>query len=433
MGAPGGLNGIGVDNVVHDTNMTSPTATYGAGTDTGANSRGLPFLASDGHEAGEFLDYWHSGSGTNGLVQLVRMKRPKPDPRAVTGPREKLTQLLRVEGLDELIYSDDHVWDVYHSIGVLKSVPARARRGGKENVSSVPGMALDFDVKDKAFRDEEEIALFIDSLPLAPSATVSTGSGGVHAYWKWPEPLSPHHAEALAQRWWALTQLIAGDEVVIDRVYNCDRILRTPGSIRWPKMNELTPGTGVSPSLVRIRGVDAGVVADPERVSTLTEDAWSRRQADLRRVRAEVHRVSVTAQDLAGEDSWSRLYIRSQLPVIFAERMTWPQILEPLGWFRLDEPPDREGRVHWARPGGDGSKSATTDWAEAPDSMSLFSTSPETGLLHLKDAGINLTKYRVYVQLWWKGDERGFVEAFMKQLENETAAGQTGEVETRPW
>lgn len=381
------------------------------------------FVASDGREAAEFLEWWHSGQDS--LIQLIRMKRPKPDPRTVTARRSAICQALRLDGLDDLIYSDEQTWDIYHSIGFLKSVPQGKRRGGKENVLASPGFALDFDVKDKAFRDEAEINNFLEQLPLAPSATVSTGSGGVHAYWKWQEPLPPEESELLGQRWWALAQRVAGDRVVIDRVYNSDRIMRTPGSVRWPKMHERDLGAGlgvdpVRPTLVRIRNVD-GDFADPDRVRDETEAAWTALVSERRRTRAEVHRISVTAQDLAGEDSWARLYVRSQLPEIFAERMSWVQILEPLGWTRLEEP-DREGRVHWARPGGDGSKSATTDWVEAPDSMSLFSTSPESGLLHLKDAGIHLTKYRVFVQLWWKGDERGFVAAFMKQLEDEAAA-----------
>ena len=45
--------------------------------------------------------------------------------------------------------------------------------------------------------------------------------------------------------------------------------------------------------------------------------------------------------------------------------------------------------------------------------MSLFSDSAETGLSHLIDTGVTLTKYRVFVECAWNGDEAAFVRAYL--------------------
>ena len=103
----------------------------------------------------------------------------------------------------------------------------------------------------------------------------------------------------------------------------------------------------------------------------------------------------------------------------FNVRYSWDDILIPLGWTKLDQ--DSEGRDIWARPGLSAfelHKSAATDY-DGSHVMSLFSDSDETGLAHLLGTGVTLTKYRVFVETVWDGDEAAFVRAYM--------AGEQGE------
>jgi hypothetical protein len=99
----------------------------------------------------------------------------------------------------------------------------------------------------------------------------------------------------------------------------------------------------------------------------------------------------------------------------FAQAVTWDWILKNAGWsfVRIDA----EGRVEWTRPIGVGEdpsnvnpKSATTDWPANPHIMSLLSDSPVTGLADLKEANVPLTKWRVFVQVYFHGNESAALE-----------------------
>ena len=92
----------------------------------------------------------------------------------------------------------------------------------------------------------------------------------------------------------------------------------------------------------------------------------------------------------------------------FNETHTWHEVLEPLGWTDIGR--DSDGRTLWARPGQDKGatyKSAATDY-QGSHVMTLFSDSPDTGLWPLAEAGIPLTKYRVWVQTRFDGDELAY-------------------------
>jgi hypothetical protein len=57
------------------------------------------------------------------------------------------------------------------------------------------------------------------------------------------------------------------------------------------------------------------------------------------------------------------------------------------------------------------------DYEDSPV-MSLLSMSEETGLADLKDAGINLTKYRVMLRLQYQDDEKKMVEHLVDRVLN---------------
>lgn len=382
-----------------DTNMTGSTLTPGSGE--------LSLLVeSDGTEAAEFLDAWHGNS--NDLVQIVKMLPGVPRPRTLTVRKNDCASTLREHGLDELIYSHDQIWNLYHSVCFVKSVPEGNKRGGKDNVLNVPGVFLDLDVgKGKSFTSHRQIMDWIETLPVAASILVDTGSGGVQAYWRFPELVDPDEMNRLGERWHNYAQSVAPDGVWIDAVYTNEHLMRLPGSIRWPKKPDERP------SRARLLRVSNSVV-DPVRIENLAASAWEARVQARKDSRDRIQRAQLESLELAGENQWMRMYITSQLPEHFNENHSWDEILKPLGWVWLDR--DADGRSLWARPGGDTSKSATTDWPESPHTMNLFSTAPETGLAGLKDAGIPLTKYRVFVQLYWNGDEAGFAKKYLEEL-----------------
>lgn len=118
-----------------------------------------------------------------------------------------------------------------------------------------------------------------------------------------------------------------------------------------------------------------------------------------------------TYSELQLDNPWLRATTLSGIEDKFNETYSWDSLLLPMGWTKLRE--DDEGRVFWSRPGDGVRKSATTDWPDSPHVMSLFSTAPETGLVDLHDSGVLLTKYRVWVTLFWNGDESAAIQTLI--------------------
>lgn len=321
--------------------------------------------------------------------------------------------------MDDLIYAQDQRWNLYMGVGVLSQVPVSSygvtRKGGKKDIAYVPGVWVDLDQKPGAFRDEEHALSLLRSVQPWPTIVVATGTGGVHGYWKTDRPLDPQEAEALAEQWWTHLSREAGSDVKIDRLTNCDRIMKLPGSIRWEK--EL----GDRPALVRLLHSSGGTVS-LGALETTARAAYTdyRRQAEERR-RALSERQLQVQRDYSrmvaarsggswGDTTWGRCLALAEQEDEFNNTYSWHQILEPLGW--TDIGTDSEGRTIWSRPGLSGAdmrKSAATGY-QGSHVMSLFSESPETKeLWDLMESGVKLTKYRIFVQCVWKGDEAAFL------------------------
>lgn len=132
--------------------------------------------------------------------------------------------------------------DVYFGIGLQQERPSDGGRGRSDTVSTIPGVWLDLDIKGPNHASQQlpqsmETAMgLLDSFPLKPTMSVSTG-GGLHVYWLFREPmmfndnrarieasdLSSRFQEsflvAAAQRGWS-----------IDNTSDLSRILRLPGT-----------------------------------------------------------------------------------------------------------------------------------------------------------------------------------------------------------
>jgi hypothetical protein len=321
-------------------------------------------------------------------------------------------QLLKVAQADDLalMCSDDGgTWNVYVSCSTHVRDPTEGgkRRGGKSTLTGIHGTWLDLDVKDESFSSGQEIDEFISQLPITPSLVIGSGSGGRHVYWRYAEGSLPlADGERVAEAWWALAQELAGERW-LDNVTTGDRIMRLPGTVRWPKEQ----GEPVGSVEVLFRGRPVQV----DRIWQAGRGAWeqleSRRRSTRDTWRRHDEAAGLEIADLARSSGWLQLWALAHVEQIFNENSTWDEILIPTGWTYVCS--DHEGRRHWSRPGKHGKKSGDTDYPPSPHVMKLFSKSPDTGLAELADAGVPLTKFRVYAQLAYGGDTAELTRAIV--------------------
>ena len=367
----------------------------------------LATLRSNSADAIQFFDTWFSQVSSESLISVVRINPTRPGAKPLILTIQQARDAIESDGLDSLIWSDSTFYDLYYSAVTLHR-PEKGR-GGLRHVKEVPGVWIDLDVKPGGFDSEESALQLLADAPLAPTAVVLTGSGGVHGYWRLKKPVDCDTGRELNLRWWCLLSDLA-HPTDIDRLVDPSRVLRIPGAIRWPKKTEETP------ALVRLKEAN-GFSYTKNEILLHTDEVWTAHQERIEQTKERIFRSRAEAQQHVmqsaerSDNEWLNLMQVAGLEDLFNGQYSWDSILEPKGWTKLGI--DDEFRVLWARPGGDWRKSATTDWPESPDVMSLFSTAEETGLVRLLDAGIVLTKYRVWVELFCGGDEKLAAETLL--------------------
>jgi hypothetical protein len=288
-----------------------------------------------------------------------------------------------------------------------------SKRGTEDNVGDMYGVFVDIDIKPGSFETKEEAVKFLTEgdIPKPTILVDNGGTGGLHAYWRfnWDEVGEKKHLEM----WHAF--ISSKSPVKIDRLIDLTRLSRMPSSVYWPK-----DGTdGGKPGTVSVSWSD-GPQYSVEEIEKLSEDAWTSRKERISRTVSEHTRQRLNASEIAAElgvgglqNQWSLYAAISQLEENFNELYTWADILQPLGWTFLKT--DSQGREEYARPGRM-EKSATVNWPESPDVMSLLSESEETGLAHLKEAGVVLTKFQVALTLYWNGDTKRMAIDIVNQM-----------------
>jgi hypothetical protein len=346
--------------------------------------------------------------------------------------------------LDELMYptGSSRRQGLYHAVGVTKQRPPAGKRGSARDVDAIPGAWADFDVREDSFRDWAHIFDVIsamDRLGIGPQIIVSTGSGGAHCYWRANGGMNPQEAlmhSTRIRRW-----VQANYAVKVDNVAQENRIMRLPGSIRFPKSSK---DLMRSPVLVGMPRNDA-VFADFTALQVVTEDAWRAVEDRIGEQRSRVtwdwdRAVDISLQEFslrdhedldadgfgvsAGEadEGWAGRYKRFSFEIAFNRDVTWSQILEPKGWVKFGEP-DSQGRQSWTRPGAGpkNPRSAVTDWEQSPNVMSLLSDSESTGLSSLytladeaTERRHKLTKVRVAAELWAGGSIERLIKTWLK-------------------
>jgi hypothetical protein len=314
------------------------------------------------------------------------------------------------ETLESLIFDGDgSKWNLYLGVAPIKEHVTLKQRGTEENVTHLTGVWADLDIKPESFLSRDEILQFLFSLPHHPTIVVASGSGGIHAYWRLVEEEKGY--KELAERWWAYLDEAAGDRK-IDKLVDLTRILRIPGTVYFPKAD----------STAKIGSVEILYLTDSrltiEQIISVTQEAFTKKHEKRKRlINEDANRrmnMDTFAASLLGGNKWRMWRAISEIEDYVNNSISWAEILEPHGW--KWQRTLRDGANEWARPGRD-ERSAVVDYEDSPV-MSLLSMSEETGLADLKDAGINLTKYRVMLRLQYQDDEKKMVEHLVDRVLN---------------
>lgn len=334
-------------------------------------------------------------------ISALRQKRKAKNYHSVIslgGTCDEMCRTLNDEGLDWVKDGDpENPWNVYYSIAPASEViEGVGKRPSKKQACGIRLLFGDLDVKPGGFSSSAEIAEFVGDLSITPGSIVWTGSGGAHVTWKIADDsLDSMWAEdKVGERWWSYLDSEAsrlGYEVSIDRLIDSEsRVLRLPGTVRWPKANLDKPHSVIG---YRLDYPDLTT----EQFLQAVEEPYKKYEARVTKRRTEDISLRDSMVGIADPSSkWSRTMLYAMIDEYCETSLTWSEMLEPAGWTKLRDGGD--GSTEWTRPGGDG-KSATTDWPDSPEIMSLFSTDESTELNDLYEAEIPLTKWRVFLRI----------------------------------
>ena len=368
------------------------------------------------HQAVELISQWFDSMDTiviTGKEPPLQQLGPRPRLQSVRITVKKFVEEMMSDSGEDKLAALCADMDLYFAVAPVIS-GTRGPRLKRADITALRGITLDLDVKEGAFASEEQGMEFLSSLAYHPSFMVGTGSGGIHAYWRFDRPVAVSEGEALIRAWWAYANEIAMENygADIDRLIDSTRMLRVPGSLRYPK----TEGEVVSP--VTMLGV-TGVVVTPDQIREVTQDAVQRRDehvAQVRKTAKEVQEFVPTQIEGVSDSIWAQAVISDDVSE-WIQTIPWSTILGQLGWtFILT---DADGRDHWARPGSS-AKSATVNWPESPNVMALHSTSRETGLADLHEAGVALTKQRVLLRLFFADDNTALYNWAMAEMNSQS-------------
>ena len=309
-----------------------------------------------------------------------------------------------VAGLGE-VFQDICVspWSTYVQIApATEIVEGAGVRPDKTVCAGTRVLFCDADTgKEGGFKDKREVEDFIENLSVRPGLVVWTGSaGGAHLYWRvGVEDSESLRAEMtgrqIGERWWSWldseTKRMGLEHVVIDRLIDLDaRVLRLAGTIRYPKHE----GDVTAPVVGEYFDVPD---VSYDKFHELTDPAFEEYEARVKERRTVDENLLGEMLDITERrGKWSTLVLLAEMDALCEKHLTWDEILSEAGWTYFRQGGD--GSAEWTRPGGAG-KSATVDWPESPEILSLFSSDESTGLWDLHEAEIHLTKWRVFLRL----------------------------------
>ena len=266
-------------------------------------------------------------------------------------------------------------WNVYTSMATFTDTPDKGR-GKRTDVSSVPGVWADIDVKPDTegyFTCEDDVANFLQKLP-RPTLEIASGSGGRHLYWLTHTRVEARAGQELLLAW--LDFLRSVDSYTIENVHDTTRILRLAGTVRWPKLGE----TITMPRKVEI--LNEGPLYHTDELTILASPAHA--QARKKREDARQRRSEERDSD-RGRLARRGLSLETfeRVVMVFNAAQDWEPLLLAAGWTLHSDEREGSGRCrYWTRPGkssADG-KSASTDFVNGDGAtsrlMSVYTKDP---------------------------------------------------------
>jgi hypothetical protein len=311
-----------------------------------------------------------------------------------------------LEALQDVV---DNRWNVYSSMAAFAHVPDRGR-GTRAAVLSIPGVWADVDVKPDVegyFSTEAQVSSFIARLPV-PTLEVASGSGGRHLYWLTHERVEAREGQKLLLMWLDFLR-DAANGFTIENVHDTTRILRLPGTVRWPKEADSVP---LPHKVETLRGGPRYHADELQVLAQPTYDAAQKVRNELRARRAEAEerrRSELIARGLR-EESYERI------TRTFRIQQDWATLLETTGWTLHSDQRDGAARCrYWTRPGksvADG-KSASTDFTDKNGAvsplMTLYSNDPALADLRDNVDGMDavgvVSKWTYALKRIFNGDE----------------------------
>lgn len=384
-----------------------------------------------------FVQAWYEPEDHISLVAI-----PSEEFKTTNKRNKVLSQAVSVQDLVKateedllgLIMAPGIQYNMYVGINPVKQdnkISLHAR-GDETEIREIYGVFIDFDIKPGCFNDKADIIKFLDKFStshIPPSITVDNGKyGGIHAYWRFDlapgETVTGDDARLMLQDWWSLVAesgTLWDEGVSIDRLIDLTRVSRMPGGIYWPQKS-IGNQEILTPDVVRV--IQLGERYPVKTISDLSKGAGERYREKIKTIRKREESLVIDTNEIvrnmldvkAGDrvgNHWGLYAAIAYIEDIFNDFWSWESILEPKGWTFLYT--DREGRKIVARPGRH-EKSATVDWSESPNMMSLLSTSPDTELSDLKEVGTPLSKWRVALRLLWNDDKDQMVKDVLQTV-----------------
>lgn len=377
-----------------------------------------------------FLNAWFR---PDDLVTLVGIP--------TSGVRIVMSQVISVQRLlavteDEfpgLTMIDDRKVNLYVATNPTKEVNGviiDKSRGTKADVRDIYGCFVDLDVnkegkKSGVFESKQDILDFLDNFPLKPTMVIDNGSGGgIHAYWRLHDEDVPRATDSLLAAWWSF--VYENSDVQIDRLIDITRILRLPSGIYWPS-NEADRFDSVK--VVYADGPRYSL----DQLTEISKEPYQIYVNKLLALKTEKTRVNVekwnqrltkriadASPNLAPEMSERKFNILNQLIQNYIDdELEWQDILGPYGWTCLKTADN--GEETWARPGKN-ERSAVVNYVnglgEVSGAMSLLSSSAETGISDLKEAGIPITKMQVLLRYNYNDDINQMIDDLYEKVVN---------------
>jgi hypothetical protein len=378
---------------------------------------------ADPDQALEFLNALHRDARGYVLLTLIARGGGK---RVKTGADrwpEARAQLKRDPAWWNFVTDDYARWDTYSAVCSFTRRPARGSRGLAKDAKELPGVFADLDVKpdqEGVFRTVAELNNFLSELP-PPSARVNTGSGGAHVYWLLDKRLENDRtgaAQKLLDGWYDTLCARAGT-YAIDHVQELSRILRVPGTVRWPRGRVGDVGVPRQVTLAYVNGPRYSY----EDLLALSEP--HRREAVERHGELCAHWTETRSAQIAWLEriglSGAR---RTLLEDLFNRTEDWARLLEPVGWRLTKDRRDGSGTStdarYWTRPGKEITEggSASTDSPRGhPGTMYIYTTDPtlEECLIPDGDRFRRITtKYHFALHFHFNGDETALLRSIIE-------------------